>query len=112
MDKRNFRKYLRSNLTPAEAALWKLLKAKQFNGKKFRRQHPIENYIVDFYCPEYSLVIELDGEVHNDINSVYADEQRDIRLAELGYTVLRFENKEVFEATDNVLNAIESYFNK
>ena len=112
MDNKSFRKHLRNNLTPAEAALWKLLKAKQFHGKKFRKQHPIEKFIVDFYCPEHKLIIELDGEVHNDVNSIYADEQRDARLNELGYQVLRFENREVFEAINNVLNEIASYFNK
>lgn len=61
---KNKRKDLRHNLTPAEAALWSLLNKKQLEDRKFRRQHSIGNYIVDFYCPAEKLAIELDGEGH------------------------------------------------
>ena len=100
------RKQLRNNLTPAEAALWNLLKNKQLNGYRFRRQVSIENYIVDFYCPEIRLVVELDGSVHNHPQIAENDKNRDERLTDLGYTVLRFENKDVFELTDWVLEEI------
>ncbi len=58
------RKMLRSNLTPAEAELWKHLKSSQLYGRKFRRQHSIGNFILDFYCPSEKLAIELDGQIH------------------------------------------------
>lgn len=100
------RRELRSNLTPAEAAMWKLLQNSKLDGYKFRRQHSIENYIVDFYCPSAKLVIELDGEVHNNLIANQNDYERDEQLKYLGYKVLRFENKLVFEHTEFVLDTI------
>src|SRR5579872_4184975 len=82
------RKALRNNLTPAEATLWKMLKGSALN-RKFRRQHSIENYIVDFYCPEEKLIIELDGQVHNDPIQSFYDMERRERLEELGNRMLR-----------------------
>ena len=104
------RRELRKNLTPAEAYLWSVLKNKNLEGRKFRRQQSIENYIVDFCCPLEKLIIELDGEVHNDIGQIEYDYKRDSRLTELGYAILRFENKMVFEQLDNVLAEIKSKF--
>lgn len=100
------RRELRNNLTPAEAAMWKLLQNSKLQGRKFRRQHSIENYIVDFYCPTAKLIIELDGEVHNNPIAHQHDYERDEQLRYLGYTVLRFENKLVFEQQEAVLDAI------
>lgn len=100
------RRELRSNLTPAEAAMWKLLQNSKLEGYKFRRQHSIENYIVDFYCPSAKLIIELDGEVHNNPIAHQHDYERDEQLKSFGYTVLRFENKLVFEQQEAVLDAI------
>jgi very-short-patch-repair endonuclease len=105
-----FRRILRKNVTPAEAALWNLLKNKQLDGRKFRRQVSIENYIVDFYCAEEKLVIELDGSVHNHPAVAENDMHRDQRLQDLGYTVLRFENKDVFQLEEWVLQEIKSRF--
>lgn len=107
---RETRKQLRNNLTPAEAALWNLLRNKQLDGHRFRRQVSIENYIVDFYCAEIRLVIELDGSVHNHPTIAESDKSRDERLTDLGYTVLRFENKDVFDLTDWVLDEIRKCF--
>lgn len=107
---RDTRKQLRNNLTPAEAALWQLLKNKQLDGRKFRRQTSIENYIVDFYCAEEKLIIELDGSVHNHPAVAENDIHRDARLTDLGFTVLRFENKDVFNLTDWVLDEIRKRF--
>ena len=104
------RKQLRSNLTPAEAKLWTILKNSTFKGKKFRRQHSIENYIVDFYCPSEKLIIELDGQVHFNTEQLNLDAIRDARLYTLGNKILRFENKLVFEALDFVLSEIEKNF--
>ena len=62
---KSFRKELRINLTPAEAKLWTYLQKSKLDGRKFRRQHSVESYILDFYCPAEKLAVELDGEVHN-----------------------------------------------
>lgn len=104
------RKELRNNGTPAEAALWQLLKNSQLDGRKFRRQASIENYIVDFFCPSEKLVIELDGSVHNHPVVAENDRHRDERLTDMGYTVLRFENKDIFELTEWVLDEVRKHF--
>ena len=109
---KKLRKELRNNLTPAEARFWKMLKNKQLEGKKFRRQHSIDNFIVDFYCPEEKLVIELDGNVHFNLISENYDFERDKILKSYGIEVLRFENKMVFNQSEIVLNAIKEKFKK
>jgi very-short-patch-repair endonuclease len=101
---------LRQRLTPAEATLWKQLQNRKLNGRKFTKQHSIENYIVDFYCSEEKLVIELDGEGHNNLGQVNYDEERDNRLQELGFKILRFENKLIFDSLDYVLMSICACF--
>jgi very-short-patch-repair endonuclease len=100
----------RKHLTPAEAFLWSHLKGRQLNGKKFCRQHSIENYIVDFYCPEYLTIVEVDGGYHNEPAQIEQDAIRDARLRELGCTIVRFDNKFVFENLDWVLAEIKSCF--
>ena len=104
------RKRLRKNATPAEAFLWKYLQQKKLDGRKFRRQHSILNYIVDFYCPEEKLVIELDGQAHMNPTAEEKDQLRTGRLEALDLTVIRFENKSVFENLDWVLEEIKSNF--
>ena len=94
---KKFRKELRNNLTPAEALLWKCLKNKQLEGKKFRRQHSINNYILDFYCSSEKLAIELDGEGHHKPNQSEYDCNRDLFLNSYGIRILRFENREIFQ---------------
>ncbi|WP_346855811.1 endonuclease domain-containing protein [uncultured Draconibacterium sp.] len=94
------RKHLRNHSTAAEATLWKMLKKSQVGGYKFRRQHSIDKFIVDFFCYELMLAIELDGEPHADFNSIARDENRDKKLAEFGVTVLRYENRWVYEYPD------------
>lgn len=102
----DFRKFLRNNATSAEATLWKSLTRKKVEGLKFRRQHSIENYIVDFYCPELKLIIELDGSGHSNFGQENYDNERTKRLEELGFVVLRFENQIVFKSPDMIINAI------
>ncbi len=104
------RKKLRKSLTPAEATLWKYLQKKQLKGRKFRRQHSIENYIVDFYCASEKVIVELDGAVHLDFAQQNYEEERTQNLERLGFTVVRFENKLVFENIEDVLEEISSYF--
>ncbi|EFI33654.1 protein of unknown function DUF559 [Desulfonatronospira thiodismutans ASO3-1] len=104
------RKILRREMTPAESKLWTFLKSKQLEGRKFRRQHSVGPYIVDFYCPAESLVLELDGEVHNDQMRRDYDETRQEYMENLGLKVLRFENRQIFTDIDNVLESIKKHF--
>ncbi len=105
-----FRTKLRSNLTPAEAALWKMIQASKLEGRKFRRQHSVGTYIVDFYCPSEKLAIELDGEVHFNERVAMYDYERKLFLEYFGIRVIRIENKWVFEETVLVLDRIRSNF--
>ncbi|QCX38201.1 DUF559 domain-containing protein [Aureibaculum algae] len=104
------RKALRNKSTSAEATLWISLQRKQLRGRKFRRQHSIDNYIVDFYCASENLIIELDGAVHLGLAQQNYDEERTRLLEDLGYKIVRFENKLVFESLEGVLEEIGSYF--
>ncbi len=106
---RDHRKSLRKNLTPAEAFLWNELKTQKFHGLKFRRQHSIKNYIVDFYCAPFQLIIELDGNYHNEPNQFEKDELRDQDLENMGFTVLRYENQYVFSELKHVLEDIKRH---
>ena len=105
-----FRKELRNNATPAEAFLWTQLSNKKLEGRKLRRQHSIENFIVDFYCPAEKLIIELDGEVHFNAVAQEYDYKRTCFLENLGFKVIRFENKMVFEHLPSVLAEIKEHF--
>ena len=102
------RKRLRNNSTPAEAALWSLIKNKQINGRKFRRQHSIGNYILDFYCPEEKLAIELDGEDHYWEEGMRRDKLKTAYIESHGIKIIRFENKLVFKDPEFVLNTIKN----
>ncbi len=104
------RKELRNNATSAEAFLWKYLSKSKLRGRKFRRQQSIENFVVDFYCPFEKLIIKLNGEYHNRPEAMEKDLKRDKRLEKLGFTVLRFENKLVFDDLDGVLKTISENF--
>lgn len=103
-----YRRGLRKRLTPAEASLWILLKNRQAFGLKFHRQTSIKNYIVDFYCPEIRMIIELDGEPHFTQEQADKDQKRDKELTELGYKVFRYENLVVFDHPDFIFDDIKS----
>ncbi|GAA4371433.1 endonuclease domain-containing protein [Hymenobacter saemangeumensis] len=105
--KKDERKTLRNNLTPAEAKLWSQLKNGQLNGFKFRRQHSINEFILDFYCPEKKLVVELDGAGHFTSAGNLHDATRTELLAQHGIHVLRFENKLIWSDLASVLHAID-----
>ena len=92
-----FARALRERSTRAERTVWNWLRNRTLFGLKFRRQHPVDRYILDFYCPELQLCIELDGGVHNEFAVAMHDAQRDNDLAKLGITVVRIENHFVFE---------------
>lgn len=99
---------LRMNMTLAEKALWELLRRKGLNGIRFRRQHPISCFIVDFYCHRAGLVIEIDGDVHSEKEQSERDEDRTSELEKLGLRVIRFENEEVLINTLGVLAKIQN----
>lgn len=107
---RDNRKKLRNSLTPAEAKLWTLLKDSQLGNRKFRRQHSVGPYVLDFYCPSERLCIELDGEGHFNEASFEYDSARTDYLTCLNIKVIRFENKDVFESTEGVLEEIRRSF--
>jgi very-short-patch-repair endonuclease len=102
------RSRLRRNRTSAEALLWKNLQRSQLDGKKFRRQHSIGPYIVDFYCPEYRVAVELDGAKHMTLLGGEEDAKRDEFLKRFNVRVIRFENRLVFESLELVLNSIRA----
>ena len=97
-------KWLRANPTSAEKKLWSALRMLSF---KFRRQHRIGSFIIDFYCPEVRLAVEVDGGVHLYKAAAMRDSQRDQTLRRLGIHVLRFRNEEVFCRIAEVVRCIE-----
>lgn len=98
---------LRQNLTPAEIALWSALKGRQLSGLKFRCQHPVGRFILDFYCPALKLVIEVDGASHHQQEQY--DHTRTEQLQTYGYQVLRFSNEAVLNDLPTVLISIQHY---
>jgi len=109
---KQIRKKLRNNMTPAEARLWIILKEKKLEGRKFRRQFSVVNYVLDFYCPKEKLAIELDGAYHFTPYQMAKDKQRDAYLNSIGIRVLRFENKRLWNDTDGLINEIKNYLNR
>jgi very-short-patch-repair endonuclease len=100
-------KALRKNMTFSEVLLWNELKQKKMLGYDFDRQRPIDNYIVDFYCKDLMLAIEIDGISHDVEEIIENDEKRQKRLEEMGVNFLRFDDREVRKSMDNVLRTIE-----
>lgn len=99
-------KELRCPLTPAEAKLWERLKTKQLFGLKFRRQHPLYRFILDFYCHEKRLVVEVDGDSHAEPGQQAYDQARTEWLEQQGLRVIRFQNREVEHKVEGVLEEI------
>lgn len=97
---------LRSNMTDAEQLLWSRIRRKQILGVQFYRQKPLANYIVDFYCAAANLVIEVDGSQHYSAEGLMADQYRDAVLGSMGLLVLRFDNLQVLNQLDAVVNVI------
>lgn len=97
---------LRKNMTDSEQVLWTRLCRKQVLGVQFYRQKPIGSYIVDFFAPQAKLVIEVDGSQHRAVPEVFKDKHRDEYLTSLGLLVLRFNDLEVLQETDGVIDAI------
>lgn len=103
-------KELRKNLTNAELVLWGYLKQSP-SGYKFRRQHPLGSYIVDFYCHKLKLVIEVDGSVHENPGVIEWDKRRQKDLEEDGLTVIRFKNEEVEKKLETVIEQLKTIIN-
>jgi very-short-patch-repair endonuclease len=103
---------LRKNMTKAELVLWNKLKDKKIFKSKFRRQHPVDIFIVDFYCHEYKLVIEIDGEIHSNEENLEYDDGRTSELKKFGITVLRFTNDQVIYKLDEVIPSIHLVLSK
>ncbi|MGE5382769.1 MAG: endonuclease domain-containing protein [Omnitrophica WOR_2 bacterium] len=99
-------KGLRRYQTSAELLLWEALRSRKVNGMKFRRQHPIRSFIVDFYCHEAQLIIELDGSIHDQPEVVERDSMRTTAFEELQLKVIRFRNEEVVNDLNSVINKI------
>ena len=103
---KKYARVLRKNLTDAELKLWSRVRRKQLHGAQFYRQVPIEGYIVDFLCPSAKLIVELDGGQHRLPEQMEMDQRRDSLLADLGYKVLRFDDRETLINIQGVLETI------
>ena len=99
-------KEMRSNMTPAETKMWRILRGKRFQDLKFKRQVLIGNYIVDFLCENKKIIIEIDGGQHNEELNIQSDKNRTHYLENNGYKVLRFWNDEVMKNIDGVMEVI------
>lgn len=102
-------RHLRKNQTKAEALLWHELKNRKLAGFKFRRQYPTLNFILDFFCAEKLLCIELDGSHHEEKDISEYDNFRTLNLNTLGIKVLRFSNNDVFNDLDQVIKEISKH---
>jgi very-short-patch-repair endonuclease len=100
-------KQMRREPTPAEKAMWKLLRSRQFGGLKFRRQYPYNSFILDLYCPAHRLAIELDGSQHVTPDGRAQDAERTAQLQGAGIRVLRFSNRDVLYNSQVVLHRLE-----
>ncbi|RZK53717.1 MAG: endonuclease domain-containing protein [Pedobacter sp.] len=106
-----FSRELRQRQTETEIVMWECLRNRKL-GVKFRRQHPILNYIADFYCHEILLIIEIDGEIHNTKEHIEYDLNRDVALKEHNITTLRFTNDDVKNRLTIVLEKINTFINE
>jgi len=97
---------LRKSMTNAEALLWEALRNRRFEGLKFRRQHPVSRFIVDFYCHEKRLVVEVDGSIHDEPEVKERDANREVELQNLGLTIARFTNEEIENDINKVLQRL------
>ncbi|HEX3531806.1 MAG TPA: DUF559 domain-containing protein [Thermoanaerobaculia bacterium] len=106
LDARDRARDLRQTMTPAEQALWTAVRGSRLEGLKFRRQAPLDCFVLDFYCQSLKLIVELDGGIHTEPHQVAHDENRDAHLRSLGCTILRFPNAAVLHDLPTVLEKI------
>jgi len=105
------RQELRTEATSAEKIFWSKVGRRQFYDLKFRRQHGIGNYIVDFYCPEKKLVVEIDGDTHAGSDAIKRDNIRTKFIESLGYTVIRYTNSDVINNIEGVFEDLSKKLN-
>lgn len=98
-------KQFRHEMTPAETALWERLRANRLSGYHFRRQQIIQGFIVDFYCHRAKLIIEVDGDLHQE--QLEYDRERDRALSEMGFHVIRIQNASIFSSLEQVIETIQ-----
>ena len=103
---------LRNNMTRAEIILWSRLREKKINGYKFRRQQPVFDYIVDFYCHELKFIIQVDGEIHSLPEKTNYNSKRDKILKVNGYHIIPLTNLEIETELDSTINKIILYIDK
>jgi very-short-patch-repair endonuclease len=108
-DKRDMARRFRKEPTEAESALWQALRGRKLGGLKFRREQPLLGYVVDFYCEERNLAVEVDGSVHDSFDAKQYDADRDAALHAAGVRVLRLKNKAVMGDLDGVLKTILNF---
>ena len=101
--KMELRRKLRKTMTKSETVLWKYIKGEQLLVK-FRRQVSIQNYIVDFYCPQLKLIVEVDGSTHNEEEVFKKDVERDKILKDLGFEIIRYNSERIFNNLNEVLS--------
>jgi very-short-patch-repair endonuclease len=106
---KNLSRNLRNNMTDAERLLWSRIRHRQVKGSLFYRQKIIGDYIVDFYCPKATLVIEVDGGQHYSAQGLEKDKKRDAYLTRSGLKVLRFTDTDVLTGIDSVMEMIWNY---
>jgi len=93
-------------MPPAEKILWSKLKGRQLEKYKFRRQHSIDEFILDFYCPQAELAIEIDGDSHYETNKPEYDAERSRKIESHGIKIIRFTNTEIYESLEGVVGLI------
>jgi very-short-patch-repair endonuclease len=103
---------LRKHQTESEKFLWKILKNKQLLGLRFKRQHPIEKFIADFYCHSLKLVIEVDGKIHFNREKIEVDRERSAKMENFGIMVIRFTNDDIIQNIEIVRTSIEMICSK
>jgi len=102
LKQKNRRKYLRNNMTGSEIVFWSMIKNSQL-GYKFRRQYSVGSYILDFYCPQLKLCVEIDGDVHDYTKTKIRDRKRDYFLKSLGINVKRYRNEDIEGYPDKII---------
>jgi very-short-patch-repair endonuclease len=107
--RKQFSRQLRNNSTLGEVMLWRQIKSRSLSGYPFNRQKPLNNFIVDFYCSPLRLVIEIDGEHHNDESVKNRDEKRQKILESMGLNFLRFSEKQVRCDLQKTVHTIQRY---
>ena len=100
---------LRQNSTSAEEIFWQAVRDRKFLSLKFRRQQQIKFYVVDFYCHEQRLIVELDGSVHDTDENKFLDRERELNLSKWGYKIIRFKNADIFNRLSECLDEIAAF---